>query len=374
MCGSQPYCRAWDFALDTKACWLKNSSDGVTRSDDRVSGISEHTPHNDSAAFWRGKRRDILRTIWDDGKLPTRTGPDYVRPSNYTNVTWFVWDITQRHPMNATGWFHPIAAGARSRTIVLMHEGHSNSMSVDANFSAWVHATLGCDYLFLWMPLYGPNQQHGYPPHHSFFPQWQAQGDKTMRYFVEPTALAVNWALAAGYEEAYVSGLSGGGWTTTLYAALDPRVPVSLPLAGSLPWYLFADHQVGDYEQRPQEGVSEWYLSVANFTELYLLAALEPGRTSVQVLHEHDPCCFHAASRHDAIRGYGARVGRVLGGRGGTFSSAVSDWDVHEWDMRSRAIVAAALREATARPDAPQLDHLPCDILQHAPDAVPCPW
>ena len=25
-------------------------------------------------------------------------------------------------------------------------------------------------------------------------------------------------------------GISGGGWTTTVYAALDPRVPVSLPL------------------------------------------------------------------------------------------------------------------------------------------------
>ena len=98
-----------------------------------------------------------------------------------------------------------------------MHEGHGNSMNVSQNFSDWVHHTLECDYIDLWMPLYGPNQQHGYPPHHWFFHQWQAQGDKTIRYFVEPTALAVNWALSLGYEEVYVSGLSGGGWATTLY-------------------------------------------------------------------------------------------------------------------------------------------------------------
>lgn len=30
-------------------------------------------------------------------------------------------------------------------------------------------------------------------------------------------------------------GLSGGGWTTTDYSALDPRITLSLPVAGSLP-------------------------------------------------------------------------------------------------------------------------------------------
>ena len=92
-----------------------------------------------------------------------------------------------------------------------------------------------------------------------------------------------------------------------------------------------------------------------------------------QVLHEDDPCCFHARGRHVAILGYGARVEAALGGGGGTFSSAVSDWNVHEWDERSRAIVAAGLREALQRPHAPRLDALPCDILHHAPDAPPCP-
>lgn len=277
----------------------------------------------------------------------------------------------------------------------------------DANFSSWVHGTLGCDYFFLWMPLYGPNQQHNYPPHHSFFAGWQAQGDKTLRYFVEPVALTVNYALSLGYEEVYLSGLSGGGWTTTVYAAIDPRVVVSLPVAGSLPWYLFSDHQVGDYEQRPQPGVADWYLTQAkcalhslqsprlafarppspastelamcasrrSFTELYVLAGLEPGRVSLQVLHENDPCCFHGATRHAQILGYDSRVGAVLRSRGGgSFSTAISDWNVHEWDEHSRAIVAAALAEAKARPRAPNLARLPCDILHHAASSVPCPW
>ena len=72
--------------------------------------------------------------------------------------------------MNATAWFHPIrAAGPRSRAVILMHGGHDSgddgtparSVRVNASLSAWVHGTLGLDYIYLWMPLYGANQQHG---------------------------------------------------------------------------------------------------------------------------------------------------------------------------------------------------------------------
>ena len=325
---------------------------------------------------WLIKRHAVLRTIWSDGDLPTaRKSPDYSFAANVSGVTWLTWDITgaDGKPMNATGWYHPIRPGSRSSTLMLTHEGHDNKMSVDANFSAWVHGTLECDYLHLWMPLYGPNQQHGYPPHHWFFRQWEDEGIRTLRYFLEPTVLATNYGLGRGYKAVHVTGISGGGWTTTVAAAIDPRLAVSLPLAGSLPWYLFPNHQIGDYEQRPQPGVPKWYLSAANFTELYVLAALEPGRVSVQVLHEDDQCCFHGHGRHPAILGYGARVAAALeAAGGGTFASEISDWGVHEWDERSRAIIAAARREAVARPRRPRLDALPCDILHHDASAVPC--
>ena len=340
-------------------------------------------PRAITASPWLAKRAAVLSTVWSDGAIPTsRTAPDYTLPSNYSGVSWLAWDISApgAHPMNATAWFEPIDPQKRSRDLCLVHQGHAGiapgTRPVALEFAQWVHRELGCDMLYMWMPLYGPNEQHGYPPHHSFFAQWQAAGDplRTLRYFLEPPALAVNWALARGYEDVHMTGLSGGGWTTTVYAAIDPRIRVSLPLAGSLPWYLFPDHTVGDYEQRLQPNESVWYLTKANFTELYVLAALEPARVSVQVLHEDDPCCFHGRGRHAAILGYGERVAAAIGGGGGTFSSAISDWAVHEWDDRSRAIVAAALREANRAPRAPRLDRLPCDILHHDASAVPCPY
>ncbi len=48
--------------------------------------------------------------------------------------------------------------------------------------------------------------------------------------------LAVNYAVGAlGYDHIVMLGLSGGGWTTTLAAAVDARIALSMPVAGSVP-------------------------------------------------------------------------------------------------------------------------------------------
>ena len=89
-------------------------------------------------------------------------------------------------------------------------------------------------------------------------------------YFIEPVVLSINHALALGYDphRIYLMGKSGGGWTTTLAAAVDPRITVSFPIAGSVPLDIkvgrWRAHDVGDYEQKPQPDPSPggytWYL------------------------------------------------------------------------------------------------------------------
>ena len=116
-----------------------------------------------------------------------------------------------------------------------------------------------------------------------------------------------------GYRKVHVLGKSGGGWTATVAAAVDPRITLSFLVAGSLPWS-FKSHQRGDYEQRRQRRNPGWYLTLANYTALYTLAALEPGRASLQVLHEKDPCCFKARGRHIRIVEYGDWVRAQLAG------------------------------------------------------------
>jgi hypothetical protein len=120
-----------------------------------------------------------------------------------------------------------------------------------------------------------------------------AMGDASpIKFFVEPVAIALNH-LQQSQSFALISmaGLSGGGWTTTLYAAIDPRINTSYPTAGSVPLYLRADAwdlDLGDWEQ-----MEPTLYRVANYQELYILGAYGDGqRRQLQVLNQFDPCCF----------------------------------------------------------------------------------
>jgi hypothetical protein len=44
--------------------------------------------------------------------------------------------------------------------------------------------------------------------------------------------------------------------------------------------------------------------AVGGYLQMYVLAALEPARHQVQILHEYDSCCFRAAGLFDSIKQY----------------------------------------------------------------------
>ena len=100
--------------------------------------------------------------------------------------------------------------------------------------------SLGLDCFILSMPLkgvnIGPGSNASYvEDEHWWFLQWEQRGDYALRYFVEPAYLTANYAFAQGYEQLHMAGLSGGGWTTTVAAAIDKRITASFPIAGSVP-------------------------------------------------------------------------------------------------------------------------------------------
>ena len=85
-------------------------------------------------------------------------------------------------------------------------------------------------------------------------------------------------------------GLSGGGWTTTLYSAIDDRISKNYSIAGSFPLYMKSDtRNFGDYEQN----IPELY-NIANYEEMYTLASFGTDRHSVQIFIYNDPCCYQA--------------------------------------------------------------------------------
>ena len=236
--------------------------------------------------------------------------------------------------------FPPLAI---SDTLVIFHNGHNKPCEIpggDADYDGVIDFVnqLGFDSLSLHMPMFQVNANSGGLPacDHEYFGVLALLGAPIMRAFIEPIVRAVNFALARGYTKIALAGLSGGGWSTTLGAAVDPRIGLSVPIAGSVPCD-FANENI-DFEQSCS---LPWAL-VANYSTLYALAALEPGRAQVQVLHEQDQCCFHACGRHDRIRAYGEWVRAVTQG---AFQTVVTRGNVHEVNPRDRVVLASALDE-----------------------------
>ncbi len=109
-----------------------------------------------------------------------------------------------------------------------------------------------------------------------------------IKYFIEPVLIVLNYLEDNyGYSSVSMLGISGGGWTTTLVAALDARVEKSFSVAGSYPIFLRIDIDWGDYEQN----YPALYQNV-NYLELYVLAAYGTGRRHLQIINKYDPCCF----------------------------------------------------------------------------------
>jgi hypothetical protein len=83
-------------------------------------------------------------------------------------------------------------------------------------------------------------------------------------------------------------GISGGGWTTTLYSALDIRVKYSYPVASSTPLYI-AFNSSRDYGHH--ETTKPELYRIANYLELYILGSFGVGRRRLQVVNKYDACC-----------------------------------------------------------------------------------
>ncbi len=132
-------------------------------------------------------------------------------------------------------------------------------------------------------------------------------GTLTLADWIGPVSIAIN-TLRNLFPSAaiHMTGISGGGWMTTVAAAADDRIAKSYQFVGSLPDMIYVNR---DFEQR-LDGVTADYLT------LYMLAA-SPGRRHMQVLYENDPVAFSRANfstRPDYSSQMALRAAAVGGG------------------------------------------------------------
>ena len=114
--------------------------------------------------------------------------------------------------------------------------------------------------------------------------------DNPISFFVAPVVGMINFAQTKNFKDITMCGISGGGWTTTLAAALDTRINYSFPVAGTYPMYIklnSPEKSYGDFEQV----YPPLYRNVS-YLDMYVLGAAGNNRFQTQILNLYDPCCF----------------------------------------------------------------------------------
>jgi len=181
--------------------------------------------------------------------------------------------------------------------LILYHQGHGGDFLLgkdtiqfflDRNFTVLAMA----------MPLLGMNNQPVIEIDglgemklisHKKLRLLEANNFNPMKLFLEPVQINLNFLdKEYNFKRYSMIGLSGGGWTTVVYSAIDERISDSFSVGGSIPFYLRVDSRdMGDYEQTN----IELYKNV-NYLELYVLGAYGDERQHIQIFNKNDPCCF----------------------------------------------------------------------------------
>jgi hypothetical protein len=165
----------------------------------------------------------------------------------------------------------------------------------------WPIVDQGCDVLLLSMPFQGDNLrtlppgttkkqwQNGVAAHNALRPLETADWTP-MVYFLEPVVRAINFATEKKhYRTIGMAGKSGGGWTTVVAGALDARIQHAYSVAGSMPEY-YREIRAADRGDWEQQGSRFW--AKADYINLYVLGALDDGKSMDLIWRKYDSCCF----------------------------------------------------------------------------------
>jgi hypothetical protein len=268
--------------------------------------------HNKEEATTR--RAELVNFIWGSNGLPKEQPSNVekaIKDDRYADLTNLKQidrlTVSMDWGLTSTAYhFIPVQGNGK---LLIYHGGHDGDFIVAKDLIAFFVKN-GFAVMALSMPLENPNNRPIVDLEHigkiqlTFHDQIKLLKMKSghpVQLFLTPITVALNYAEPFGYSAVYMTGVSGGGWTTTIYAALDPRITRSYPAAGSLPLHLREDrkrsntaHRAadwGDYEQT----IPELY-SIANYLDLYILSSFGEHRKQLQILNKYDPCCLAGES------------------------------------------------------------------------------
>jgi hypothetical protein len=290
--------------------------------DDRIATVA-------TAADVAKLRARLIRRIWGTDTLPaslpivtakTEAEVGVAIPaglSNLVSTSVLQLDFPTMNPMPPNGTdggngmaFLLTPLEASRHRVVVLGAGHATTFD-DPETSYGMRdvvqalLTQGYSVLLMYMPHYTPSDSTAFGLGTGSHALMFSDGANTpgvgpldatnYRYFLEPTIVAVNYlaspaAPGGAFTDIALAGLSGGAWTTTMAAALDPRPRLSIAVAAALPGFMVQE-ATQDAEQlvRSRLGVGYADLHVLGADGLALGGA---PRRQTHVLNRRDNCCF----------------------------------------------------------------------------------
>tara|TARA_Y100001936_G_scaffold246228_1_gene289748 strand:- start:1341 stop:2432 length:1092 start_codon:yes stop_codon:yes gene_type:complete len=247
------------------------------------------------------KRQELINLIWKSDSLPSQKPTveyNYVdeRFSDLRNLQKIEKiSLNMGHGfISHTYLFLPDNSNGK---LIIYHQGHSGGF-INGKKTIQDFLDSGFSVAAFSMPLIGMNNQpivniDNVGPvkflKHNQFVLLESEEFSSLALFFTPITSTLNY-LENNYSfsEFHMVGISGGGWTSTVYPALDSRILKSFSVAGSLPLSLRNTvNDVGDYEQFHPK-----LYSTTNYFEIYVLSSVGKDRGFYQIFNTNDPCCF----------------------------------------------------------------------------------
>lgn len=252
-------------------------------------------------------RSHLINYVWkesplDYSKLPTQIEKNIIDQryndlENLKQIDKFL--ISMDYEVNSIAYL--FLANDSNNDLIVYHQGHDGDF-YNGKQSIQFFLKNGYSVLAFSMPLLGMNNQPVIDTEfgkliltsHDYFPFIESPEFSPMQFYFEPIFLSINYIENNfNFKNFYMVGISGGGWMTTVYPAIDERISQSFSIAGSIPIFLRTNiNDLGDYEQT----VPNFY-KIANYLDLYLLASVGENRKHVQIFNKNDPCCFSGDPR-----------------------------------------------------------------------------
>lgn len=249
------------------------------------------------------RKNALISYIWKEkgfpySKMPTVQNnihdPQFADLQNLKQINSLT--IVMDYDTNSVGYL--FEADKSNNKLIIYHQGHEGHDFYQDKEKIQFFLDKGYSVLIMVMVTHGMNNEPTVVlsefgkfslQSHDHFKFLDSKDFSSIKFFVEPVAIFLNYVdKQYDFDSYYMVGLSGGGWVTVLYSAIDDRIVQSYPVAGSIPIFLrYHPEDFGDYEQT----LPDLY-KIASYEDLYIMGSYGDGRKSIQIFNLHDPCCF----------------------------------------------------------------------------------